>query len=934
MTYFKRIFFTFLLCPIVVFSQHIKEDPKLISGELNNGLKYYLYQTDRVKGQAEFQMFLKAGSLQEKNNQRGLAHFMEHMAFNGSTHFPENTLIDFLERNGAKFGHDLNAHTSYGETIYKLKIPTKRQSVVDSTLLIINDWIQGISLDSLEIEKERGVVLSEWLSKQSGSKNTQDAFLELLLNDSRYSDRKVIGDTATLRNFNRKDINDFYNSWYDPSLMAIAIAGDIDPDYVLKEVKAKLEDITSKNIENTSYPIKDFEESEYTVITDEGTKKIELTGVQLLEPFRNIKTETAFYHFLQKNLLNDLFQERLDNKSFLNPAYEGASISLGNYFPVKAALMYTVEFQKDSIDKGLQQYWYDVEQIFQYGFTSMEISKIKKQLLQQLRNNTDNKEQPSSGKMIKEMYQKFFYGNAIVTPEKEFELTQKSLKSIDSLSLLNCLKNIRKQKQTKYILTANELDKKILPDSSEFYAHLNFEKDEVQPYERNLDVPENLLSELPKPGKIISKTYIPEIDATEYLLSNGVKLIYKQTDLDKNAIILSGFRKGGYYALKEQDYITGLYAAPVISLSGYGDFSRDALSQFLAGNSAKATLLVDKTRTGFYASADKRDQKTVFKLLYLKWTAPKMDVKIFDEIKSRTIESKQNEISKPADLFGDKIKKALKGEDYVTRKLKVEDIESELDSSKIIDTYHQFFGGAENYNISLISDQPFETLKSDVLQYIATLPKGKAATTYRYQPKHVLKDDVVIQQKDGDSPKVTVSLIFQQNTIMKSLPETDFLNQVVKNLIRNRLLKKLREEMGAVYSVSVSASSTKQPIALSRQSISFVCEPKDVDKLIEETEKILSAMAAGNFSQEELSKIKTNLKKMDDLLKQRNTYWTKAIREHYFNHFKNWDAVTNYKERIDAISKNEIAEVIKAYFKNSPSIKAILWPSTEHINNQ
>lgn len=934
MTYFKRILFTFLLLPIVAMSQQIQEDPNLISGKLSNGLHYYLYPTTRVKGQAEFQMFLKAGSLQESDEQRGLAHFMEHMAFNGSTHFPGNTLIDFLERHGAKFGHDLNAHTSYGETIYKLKIPTKTKSVIDSTLVIIQDWIEGIALDSLEIEKERGVVLSEWLSKQNASQNTNEAFLELLLNDSRYSHRKVIGDTATLRNFSRKDILDFYNSWYDPSLMAIAVAGDFDPDDVLKQIKKNFKNIPSNDITDTSYPINDFKASDYKVITDQGTKKIELTGVQLLEPFRDITTEKEFYYFLQKNLLNDLFQERLDNKSFLNPAYKQAGISLGNYFPVKAALMYSAELPKDSIAKGLEQYWYDVEQIFRYGFTSMEISKVKKQLLQQLRNNAENKEQPSSGKMIKEMYQKFFYGNAIVTPEKEFELTQKSLTSIDSLSLLNYLKQIRKPGQTKYILTANKADEAVLPDASEFSMYLNFKDSEIQPYQRNLDVPENLLSEIPAPGKITSKKYIAEIDATQYLLSNGVKLIYKQTELDKNAIIISGFRKGGYYALKEQEYITGLYAAPVIALSGYGDFSRDALSQFLAGNSAKATLLADKTRTGFYASADKRDQKTAFQLLYLKWTAPRMDEKIFEEIKSQTIQAKQNEIPKPGDLFGEKIKKALKGEDYVTRKLKAEDIESELDASKIIDTYHQFFGSAEDYTISLISDQPFEALKSDVLHYIATLPKGKAATTYRYEPKHVLKDDVVIQQRDGDSPKATVSLIYQQHTLLKSLPQTDLLNQVVKNLIRNRLLKKLREEMGAVYSVSVSASSTKQPIALSRQSISFVCEPKDVDKLIEETQKILSDMAAGNFSQEELSKIKTNLKKMDDLLKQRNTYWTKAIREHYFNHFPNWEAVTHYKESIDSLSNNEIAEAIEVYFKKSPAIKAILWPKNEQNNNQ
>lgn len=930
---FKRFLVVILFLPTLIFSQKLAEDPGLISGELPNGLKYYVYQTKRLEGQAMFQLFLKAGSLQEENNQRGLAHFMEHMAFNGSTHFPGNTLVNFLERKGAKFGHDLNAHTSYGETIYKLKVPTNNKAIVDSTLMIIEDWIKGITLDSLEIEKERGVVLSEWLSKQHATQKTEHAFLELLLNNSRYSDRKVIGDTATLKNFTRKDILDFYTSWYDPSLMAVVVTGDIDTTFVRNQIKKRYSTIPSKKITEKRFEIADFEHSDYSVITDKGANKIELTGVQLLAPYRDIQTRSEFQVYLQKNILNELFKERLDNKSFENPAYESASVSLGNYFPVKAALMYAVGLKKDSVTQGIRQYWYDVEQMLRYGFTSLEIEKVKKETLQQVRNNADRKQVPSAGRMMKEIYQKYFYGNAIITSAKEYELTKESLKTIDSVSLVSYLKQLYKPAQTKYILTANEADKKQLPAKSDFYQLRNFKDEEIIPYERNLIVPEHLITKLPTPGKIFSTKKIPEIGATQYELSNGVRLIYKQTDLDKNTIILSGFRKGGYYALPKKDYVTGLYTAPVVSLSGYGEFTRDALSQFLAGNSAKATLLADKTRTGFYASADARDQETLFKLLYLKWTAPRMDSEIFEEIKSRTLASKKNENSKPSEVFSKKIKKHLKGEDYTTRELNEDDISSQLDSAKIIDIYHKFFGNANGFTISLITDQPFENLKADVLQYIATLPQGKVTTNYQYKSKHRLAGNLKIEQRDGDSPKATVSLIFQQDKILKTLPKTDLLNQVVKNLIRNRLLKRLREEMGAVYSVSVSASTTLQPKPLSRQSISFVCEPKDVTILVQETQRILSEMAKGKFSNEELAKIKTNLKKIDGLLKQKNTYWSKAIREHYFNQFNNWEAVTNYKKWVANISPNQVSQTIREYFKDSPSIEAILWPAKKN-NNQ
>lgn len=908
-------------------AQSLNRDPNLIIDSLDNGLTYYLYKTDKVKNQGVFRLFLKAGSLQESETQRGLAHFMEHMAFNGTVNFPNNRITEFLESKGAKFGHDLNAHTSYAETIYKLQLPTADKSLVDSTLTILADWSNGILLDSLEIEKERGVVLSEWLSKQNAKQKTQDAFLNLLLNDSRYVERKVIGDTATLKNFKRSDLVNFYNHWYDPSLMAIAIAGDINLEQIEALILSKFSNISSKNTETQKYEIEDFQNTTFEIVTDEGTKSIELTGVQLIDPYRDIKTEPDFISYIKKNLLNDLFRERFSNLSFDNPNYKEGSISLGNYFPVKGALMTSVDLKPYEIKKGIQDFLLHTEQIFNFGFTKLEIDKVKKQLLKQLRNSARDGEKPSAKVLVKEMYQKFFYGNSIITKKEELALTEKYIETIDSIALSKELKDLYDPSKTKYLLTANNDLEDSLPFVEELQRMRDIDPDLIKPFFRNLHVPEKLLAKQPDPGTIVSEKYIKAIDAYEYILSNGVRLIYKHSEIDKDNIILSGFRKGGYYALEEEDYVTGIYSSPIISISGYGEFSREALSHYLADNSAKSTMLADKTRTGFYASSNIADKNTLFELFYLKWTAPNVDPELFNQIKNRTIENKKNEDLSPSKIFGREIKEMLRGEDYVTTSLTTERIERELKIEKITEVYKQFFGNANGYTIALISDEPFSEFREEVLNYIAALPSGKVSINYQYQTINNLEEDHSIVHTDGNSPKASVSMVYQQDSTVESLPDRDLENKVIKDIIRSRLLKELREELGAVYSVGVTASTTLQPSYLSRQSISFVCEPERVEELINITSKILKKLADEELSiAEDLEKIKTNLIKVDDLRRQRNTYWTKAIREHYFNQYENWNAIEDYQKRVKDLDEKEIAARIREYFLNSPKIEAVLLP--------
>jgi len=938
----NRFIFTALIAilfgPVqVVFAQQLDSDPTLVKKTLSNGFTYYIYPTDKVKNEAYFQLFLRVGSLQETDQQRGLAHFLEHMAFNGIENFKKNELITFLESKGAKFGADLNAHTSYGETIYKLQIPTKEQSVIDTTITILSDWADGILLEAEEIEKERGVVLAEWLSKQSPRRESSLVFLKTLLNESHYANRTVIGDTAVLKSFSHPQLKDFYEKWYDPSLMAVAIAGDVDVEAIEKLLIGEFSGQSTSHPDLKNFKIADFKKDKVEIYTDTWTKKTDLDVIQLIPPFGDIQDEDDYVDYLTRNLMSRLISKRFGNLSFDNPAYIEAAISIGNFLPVKGVNISSVELDNDSIQAGLEQFFEQTQQIYRYGFTSGEIENIKTEYLQSMKEEVSKKENPSPSIMIQEMHKDFFYNNKIISKEEEFRLLKKFLPQLDSVSFVKAINKYNRPKATHFLLTANEEDKDKLPNKKEILNMAKkYREAPMERYSNDILVPDNLLTETPEAGSIIEERELSEIEATMLTLSNGLRVVYKQTDLDKDNVILSGFRKGGLYAMDSIDYINGTFATPIISLSGYGEFSRESLSKYLASSSASAILLADKTRTGFYASADVKDKEELFQLLYLKWTQPRVDSNLYEQVKKRSIRSMEDEDPSAAAIFGRELKYLLLGENYITRKMLPQDVEESLNKDSLIDAYRHFFGSAEGYTVSVISDQSLESLKPLILRYLGGLPSGPKDLEYRHKNSYpVITENMEVIRRSGENPRASVSLIFQQKEEIENLRALELRNKIVKDVLKSVLLKRLREDLGAVYGVGVSVSSTVVPSHVSRQTISFVCEPKRAEELITETRKIIREMVNHNLDfSEDLQNTKTNFIKVNELQSQRNTFWTSGIRDHFFEGVETWEYITNYEEKVEAISEAEVVAALEKYFLETPMLKAILYPSEEDSNDK
>jgi zinc protease len=378
------IFIGLLLSPVVYgqSSEFLQYDKNLIVRKLDNGLTYYIYPNTNPKGEAVYRLFVKAGSVMEKENQRGLAHFLEHMAFNGSYHFPSDGMVRFLESKGAKFGKDLNAHTSFNETVYKLQLPSSNPQMVDSTLTILADWAGGLSIDSMQVEKERGVILSEWLSKRDAKRDSDTAFLLELLNSSHYSERMTIGDTAVIRNCKREDILDYYQTWYHPSLMAVAVVGDINPEQVetlIKEKFGKLSSLASPIWKQCHIPV--YKKEAVKILTNESLKTIELDMIQLLPLSKPVQTAKDYKAYLTRTLLNRLFKMRMNAWAFENPSYRKASIQYSSFLNATGVLLCSVELLPGKMEKGISEFIAQQQQIFRYGFTETEIERAKKVIL-------------------------------------------------------------------------------------------------------------------------------------------------------------------------------------------------------------------------------------------------------------------------------------------------------------------------------------------------------------------------------------------------------------------------------------------------------------------------------------------------------------------------------------------------------------------------
>lgn len=898
-------------------------------GKLKNGLTYYILPNRYPEGEAVYRLFVKAGSLYEEDRQRGLAHFLEHLAFNGTEHFPEDGMVKVLERYGASFGKDLNAHTSYGETVYKLQLPTAPEALVDTTLLILRDWACGLSIDSLQVEKERGVILSERLQRRKAGQAASDAFLEEVLGDSRYALRRTIGDTLVIQNCTVKDIRDFYECWYRPSLMAVAVVGDVDPDAMEARIKALFSDMPKvKRPKPRQYGIPPYEDFAARVVFDSTLTDIKLDIMQKAPARTPVASEKDFRPYLVRTMANRLAKQRLARLSFDGKDYKDVSLGVSGLLGAVEVADLSVQLQKGKVASGMVQALSAARQILDYGFTATEIEQVRRSLLSAYRNRTNPKYRTSSSALMEEVYNAFYLGDALLDPRTEYELMEKYLPTVDSLTLVSCLHEIYSRAPFHAMLRApaslrDECGGDAWLDSlvrSSFAIP-------AEAYGFALEIPSELCA-APVPGSIVSETRHPELDLVDWQLSNGARALYRRSGLSRNKISLSGSRAGGFAALDSADYYNGIFADRIIPGSGAGDFSRDALRFFMSGNSASALFIGAPGRTGILCSAVDEDFESMFKLFYLRWTRPRLDEDYARLMIQKSVESYRSKEPDPQADFSRELGYLLSGSNYTNAELTDSLILSQVRPDRLLPVFNQLYGSADGYTFVLTADADESVVRPYVEQYLAALPGGPARTERLAPDRVVPRRDTSLIRHTSKTERTMVSLIFQgTDSPGLSVVENQMELGAVKAVLRTALMKRLREDMGKVYSVGVSSSAAKYPSYLERTSIQFSCKEEDATLLVEESLRVVRELVddPSSFAQT-LADVKANLKKDHSLDLQKSSWYASYIRDSIYYGEEDWSLPGRYSELVDGLDPERIAARIGSILAE-PMVTAILYPA-------
>lgn len=913
------------------FAQQLNYAPKLIKGQLPNGLTYYIYPNQTPKGEAVYRLFIKAGSVMEEDHQRGLAHFLEHIAFNGTRHFPGDGIIRFLESKGAKFGKDLNAHTSFNETVYKLQLPSADKAMVDSTLTILADWADGMLIDSVEVEKERGVIISEWISRGGTNQDSGMKLVMELLNGSRFADRITIGDTAVIRHASPQVLRDYYERWYHPSLMAVAVVGDIDPQHIEKTIREKFSDLhTPTAAPQWKQPvIPKYSENKAVIYENDKLNKIEFDMLQISDLPGNVQTAEDYGKYLLRAVIGRLFKLRFNALSFDNPDYAKASVQYSGFLNAAGVSDASAELVKGKLRSGIRDFILSQQQMYRYGFTESEIARVKKSMHSRMKKKVDASGTVRSSEIMNDIYGDFYDGYKAISRADELELMEKYLPTIDSVSIIKNIQDVFETENMHFLLRGKNLKDEFESEQDLLQFVNDTRQLPVERYYKYLDVPDDLC-EVQAGNHIVSQSPIDAIDAVDIRLDNGARVIYRKSPTEEGRVFLSGFRKGGLYAVDSTYYYTGLIGPSIISLSGAGEFTRDELSHFLAGNSASMRFLVDKLRTGVAGSAFTEDAEDMFKLLWLKWTQPRLDTAVCRITLEKLIESDSLKQETPMQMFSRELKWIMNGKDYTNTELTADLVRTAIKPAEMLPLQHRFYGSANGFTFIVTGDSELEELLPYINTYIGALPKGHVDTTWIAGYRDIPQKDLEFIRHNGTSNKATVMLMYQQDKPFANNADLSLQADVSKAVLRTALLKRLREDMGKVYSVSVSSSSTPYPRFLSRSTIAFVCAPEDAELLIEETGKVIEQVfSEPQLFAQALDDVKQNLIKDNGLQKQRTVYWTSGIRNAVYFNDENWKALNDYEERVKALSMEDIQNFLKKAMKHAHHIKAILYPATE-----
>jgi zinc protease len=899
-------------------------DPDVIIGHLPNGLTYYIRKNSEPKNRAELYLVNKAGSVLETDSQQGLAHFSEHMAFNGTRDYPKNELVDYLQKSGVKFGADLNAYTSFDETVYQLPLPTDSAKVFEKGFNILANWAGYQSFNPKEIDAERGVVLEE---ARLNGKNAQERLshqtLPVILNNSRYALRIPIGKEDIIKGFNPETIKSFYHDWYRPDLQAVIVVGDFDP--------VRVERLIKENFSSLSNPANEKPRTLYTVPPTPGTavkiatdKEFPYTLGEIIvkHPGTVIKTTADYLQSMRVELFNQMLNARMGEllqKS--NPPFLFGQASYGTFIGKQNAFSIIVVAKPGELQTAIKAAVAESERARTYGFTLTELERAKQNALTGIDNAYKERDKTQSVNFVNEYQQNFLNKDAIPGLSYEYNFYVNNIGKI-TLAEINAMagKFISDQNRV-VIVEAPDKEKDKLPNEKTLLDWISAGGKDLKPYIDNTnDNP--LVARLPTPGKITSVQTDSLIATTTLMLSNGIKVILKPTQFKNDQILINGYSFGGTSLSSDQDFTSADLSTGVITSSGVGDFTQAQLDKKLSGKNVNVSPYISDDAQGISANSTPKDFETAMQLIYLYFTQPRKDANIWQSNITQTKSVLATRNLDPVSVYQDTVSAVLSNHNFrgmviTTDRLNIASLE------KAYDFYKDRFADASSFVFTFVGNFDVETLKPYIQAYLGSLPSTNRKETYKNLNINPPPGQITKTVYKGIGDKSSVQLVFSGDYDYSEANNIQI--DALESILQIKLDERLREKEGMVYSPGVRASYKKIPAGRYSFSVSFECAPANVDKLIAATMEEIDKIKQTGSLVADIEKFAVQEARSTQVQLKENIFWAGFLGAASQND-QNPDDILHHVSDLSNVTVQSTKDTANKYLSGNNLIKLILMP--------
>lgn len=904
--------------------QKIPVDARITVGELGNGLRYWIRENREPKNRAELRLVINAGSVLEDEDQQGLAHVVEHLAFNGSTHFPKQKLVDFLESIGMRFGPDLNAFTGLDETIYMLKVPMDSPGILQTAFLILEDWAHGLTFDPKAIDKERGVIVEEWRLGQGADARMREKQFPVLLRGSRYAERNPIGKKEVIESFSPETLKRFYRTWYRPDLMAVIAVGDFDRTRIEEMIKRQFASIPVPpgSPPRPAYPVPDHDGTLFAIATDkEATDNIVAVYHKL--PLADQSTIGSYRRMLVERLFNAMLNERLSEIGQKpDPPFLGAVSSRGRFVGSKDVYVLSALVGERGIARGLRALYTEGERVARFGFTATELERQKSEMLRFFERAQAEKETEDSGALAEEFTRSFLEGEPTPGIQYEYDLHRHFMPGI-TLEETNVLAREWMTDRNRVIL-ANTPEKAGLPAPSEaeLLAVLeDVKRQELVPYvDATTDAP--LLAQMPEPGEIVATRAIEAVGTTEWTLSNGVRVVLKPTDFKEDEILFRATSAGGVSLAEDRSLVPANTADQVVASGGLGGFSAVNLQKKLAGKAVFLRPMIGELEEGLSGNASPQDAETLFQLIYLTFTAPRADPVVFDVIKTQLKSFLENRAQSPETVFSDTLRTTMQRDQPRFRPMTVEEI-PQMDLQKSLAFYRDRFADASDFTFVFVGNLDLEKLKPLVCRYLGSLPSLGRKETWRdwrvAPPEGVVKKTV----EKGVEPKSLAAIVFSGP--FRDTPVNRVAIRAAGQVLETRLRKLLREKLSGTYDVGVRPSYGRIPREEYRVGIDLGADPARIDELVQAIFREIKRLKKKGPTESEVEEVRLAESRDYETNSRQNGWWLSQLTERY-RIGEDPANVLRVPDSLALLTKASVRAAARTYFNTKRYVQVTLYP--------